>query len=230
MNRIGTYLKSITRTTRTVFIGLAVIFVSAGVAQAATTISTNISTAGTLGVTGLSSLGHASSTMLSANTAYFGATATSTFSAAGALTLKGNLTLQNSEVISNSTDGTVSIAAAGNTVKILGTASTSSLKVGDEPAAPTINGMVMGYCSFANVTLAASSTNGFATCTTVPTGALLANDRVFVQATSSFDRAFVITAASTTGVSTIQLRILNTGLGAADGTLGGTSINFWAIR
>jgi hypothetical protein len=56
-----------------------------------------------------------------------------------------------------------------------------------------------GYCSFTDVTLAASSTAGFTECTTVPAGALVAGDRVFVQATSSFDAPFIITAASTTG-------------------------------
>ena len=139
-----------------------------------------------------------------------------------------SLTLLNGETITNATDGVVQVTAT--TLKLIGTASTSALKVGDEPAAPTIEGMVFGYCSFGNVNITASTTEGFADCTTVPTGALLANDRVFVQATSSFQSMYVITAASTTGVSTIQLRILNTGLGVADGTLEGTSINFWAVR
>src|SRR3989338_9199413 len=139
-----------------------------------------------------------------------------------------SITLLNGETITNATDGTIQITAT--TLKLIGTASTSAIKVGDEPAAPTIEGMVFGYCSFGNVTLAASTTEGFADCTTVPVGALLANDRVFVQATSSFESMYVITAASTTGVSTIQLRILNTGLGVADGELTGTSVNFWAVR
>lgn len=312
MSTIKTYIAGLGRTVRTVLLALAVIFVGAGLSQAATTISTNISTDGTLGVTGLSSLGQASSTMLSANRAYFGSTATSTFStagvltliaalaqgsggtatttsfyggilysdgsayrqasstallqweptaqlfttnnasttnlsvltkasfgstatssfnAAGALTLKGDLTLQNDEVISNSTNGVVSIGGASDVVKILGTASTSALKVGDEPAAPTINGMVFGYCSFANVTSFTASTTKYVDCTTTPTDALLATDRVFVQATSSFDSPFLIQAASSTGVSTINLRVLNTGFdGAEDTTLGGTSINFWAVR
>lgn len=230
MNLTKKFFMSLGRGTRVALLSLAVVFVSAGVAQAATTISTNISTAGTLGVTGLSSLGNASSTMLSVGSAYFGATATSTFSSAGALTLIADLTLQNGEVISNSTNGTVSIGGASDVVKVLGTASTSALKVGDEPAAPTMNGVVFGYCSFGDTVITASTTAGFANCTTVPAGALVAGDRVFVQATSSFDAPFIITAASTTGVSTIQLRIMNTGIGAADGTLDGTSINFWAVR
>ena len=103
MTSIKTYLNSLGRGVRTGILALAVIFVSAGLAQAATTISTNVSTDGTLGVTGaatlsstlavtgLSSLAFASSTLFSANSAYFGASATSTFSSAGALTLVGAL-------------------------------------------------------------------------------------------------------------------------------------------
>ena len=113
---------------------------------------------------------------------------------------------------------------------VSGLASTSAIKVGDETAAPTINGLVHGYCTFTDVTLAASSTAGFTNCTSSVTGALVVGDLVFVQATSSFEGQYIITAASTTGVSTIQLRILNTGLGTADGTLSGTSVNFWVVR
>src|SRR3989338_8698823 len=194
----------------------------------------------TLNVTGLTTLANASTTNISASNAlWIGGNATTT--SAGAITANGlatflggatttTLTLLNGEIISNATNGVVAIGGASDTLKILGTASTSALIVGDEPAAPTINGMVFGYCSFGDVNITASTTEGFASCTTVPAGALLANDRVFVQATSSFQSMYVITAASTTGVSTIQLRILNTGLGGADGTLEGTSINFWAVR
>jgi len=147
----------------------------------------------------------------------------------GGIASTTSITLLNGETITNSTDGTITLTAA--TTTLVGTASTSAIKVGDEPATPIINGMVFGYCSFGDVTLVASSTDGFANCTTTPAGALVAGDRVFVQATSSFEKMYVINAASTTGVSTIQLRIINTGLGTVDdGTLGGTSINFWAVR
>ncbi|TSC87082.1 MAG: hypothetical protein G01um10148_187 [Parcubacteria group bacterium Gr01-1014_8] len=209
-----------------------------GTATTTITSAGNVSVAGTLTVTGagthtgLASFVQASSTRFSVfDTAYFGGSATSTFSSTGALTLITDLTLQNGEVISNSTNGTVSIGGASDILKILGTASTSALKVGDEPAAPTINGMVIGYCSFSDVASFTASTTKYFDCTTTPAGALISGDRVFVQATSSFDSPFIIQAASTTGVSTINLRVLNTGMdGAADTTLGGTSINFWAVR
>src|SRR3989344_3572060 len=105
---------------------VGVFFVVGGV-SAATTISTNVSTGGTLSVTGastltgLTSMIQASSTRFSVHdTAYFGGTATSTFNSAGALTLKGTLTLQNDEVITNAVNGEVSIGGASDTLKILG--------------------------------------------------------------------------------------------------------------
>lgn len=76
---------------------LSVVFSFSFVAIAvngATTISTNISTTGTLSVTGLTSMIQASSTRMSVfDTAYFGGSATSTFDSAGNLTLIGDTTL-----------------------------------------------------------------------------------------------------------------------------------------
>ena len=101
MNRITSFLNSLGRSTRVLVLALAVTVAGAGIAQAtSTTIDTNVSTtnlvaSGTLGVTGLSSLGKATSTMLSAHSAYFGGIgsgATSTFSTSGALALGGALT------------------------------------------------------------------------------------------------------------------------------------------
>ena len=190
------------------------VFAVVGLVQAATTISTNISTDCN------TTLGDAVADSVTAN-AYFTQLRIGTGSTFGHIGTVGADEL--------GVEGDIEI---DGTAYFDGLASTSALKVGDEPAAPTINGLVFGYCSFSDVTLAASSTAGFASCTvdSSVTGALVAGDRVFVQATSSFEAPFIITAASTTGVSTIQLRILNTGLGSADGTLGGTSINFWAVR
>lgn len=86
MNRFKTFLNSLGKGARVLVLSLAVVFVGAGIAQAtATTIGASIATTGTLAVTGLSSLSFASSTLLSANVAYFGQTATSTISAAGAI-------------------------------------------------------------------------------------------------------------------------------------------------
>lgn len=209
------------------------------------TLTGAVTMSSTLNVTGLTTLANATTTNVSiSNALWVGGNATttsagaistqSTLNVTGLATFLGgatttSLTLLNGETITNATNGTVTIGA--DNLVLVGTASTSAIKVGDEPAAPTINGMVFGYCSFTDVTSFTASTTKYADCTTTPAGALVAGDRVFVQATSSFDSMFVINAASTTGVSTINLRILNTGLdGAADATLGGTSINFWAVR
>lgn len=83
----------------------SVLFV-VGLAQAATTIGSNISTGGTLSVTSLSTFGNASSTAFSVfNNAYFGATATSSFSSTGALTLMNALTY-GGVTLSNAVTGT----------------------------------------------------------------------------------------------------------------------------
>jgi hypothetical protein len=83
----------------------SILFVVA-VVQAATTIGTNISTDGTVSVTGLSTFGNASSTQFSVfNNAYFGATATSSFSSTGALTLVNALTY-GGITLSNAVTGT----------------------------------------------------------------------------------------------------------------------------
>lgn len=84
MNKL---LAGLGQTGRVIVVSTFVLFVAAGIAQAATTISTNISTAGTLSVTDQTTLGNATSTIFSAYSAYFGGSATSTFSTAGALTL-----------------------------------------------------------------------------------------------------------------------------------------------
>ncbi len=65
MNSIKTYVNSLGRGLRTTLLALAVVFVSAGIAQAATTLSTNILTNGTLGVTGVSTFGGTASTTIS---------------------------------------------------------------------------------------------------------------------------------------------------------------------
>lgn len=222
MNRIKMYLSSLGRGTRVLVLSLAVVFGSAAVVQAATTIGTNVTTAGSISTTG-----------------------SGTMSIAGLATLLGGatttqITLLSGDTIKNATASTTVISGnlTTSTTTITGLVATGNATLASTTIALSKTGQLgtqmtqatFGYCSFTDVTLAASSTAGFTECTTVPAGVLVAGDRVFVQATSSFESQYVITAASTTGVSTIQLRILNTGLGTADGTLSGTSVNFWAVR
>lgn len=208
---------------------------------ATTTINSagNVSVAGTLSVTGasthtgLTSMIQASSTRFSVfDTAYFGGTATSTFSSTGALTLKADLTLQNDETISNSTDGTITLAATN--LVFVGTASTSAIKVGDEANVSTINGLVFGYCVTGSITIPAtnaSSTQTYTNCT--PSGGtsiINSGDRVFVQATSSLPYHVVIQSASSTasgGLINIGLTNFSTSTSPAAAIY---SFNFWAVR
>ena len=167
---------------------VAGVFLVGMVAQAATTITTNIQTDGTLSVTGLSSFTNASSTLLSTSGNFMvNGFATTTAS-------NGNF----------ATAGTVSVGATAN----------------------AITDMSVGFCTIPTTTVTASSTN-YADCTTNVT--ISTSDRVFVQATGSLPVNFVIEAASTTAATTINVRILNTGMIA--GTLTGiNSFNFWAAR
>lgn len=189
--------------------------------NATTTAAGAIATQSTLTVAGLSSLGQASTTVFSAHTAYFGATATSSFTSAGVLTL------QNEETISNSTNGTITLGATN--MVLVGTASTSAIKVGDEADVSTINGLIFGYCTAASVTVSATS-SAMLSCTGA-TG-VAATDRVFVQATSSLPDTFVIQAASSSAADTIQIRVFNmaTSTPSASAATGINSFNFWAVR
>ena len=151
------------------------VFALVGVVQASTTISTNISTGGTLSVTGASTL-------------------TGAVSAASTLAVTGVSTLT----------GGVAVGATANTV----------------------TDMSIGYCTIPATTVTASST-AYADCTTSVT--ISASDRVVVQATSSLPANFLIQAASTTGATTINVRIFNSGTIAGTAT-GINSFNFWAAR
>ena len=89
MNSIKTYLEGLGRTTRVLVLALAVVVVGAGIAQAATTISTNISTEGTLSVTDLATfLGGATTTQLT-----LGMSDTIKNTSASSTALSGSLTV-----------------------------------------------------------------------------------------------------------------------------------------
>jgi|SRR3989344_5172630 len=129
MNSIKTYLNSLGRGVRTVVLALAVIFVSAGIAQAATTISTNILTNGTLGVTGVSTFGGTASTTISV------AGVLTTPSSAVALFLGGasttQFTLLSGDTIKNaSASSTVISGALQTTGGFTGTTGTFSSTLG----------------------------------------------------------------------------------------------------
>lgn len=138
-------LSGIGQTGRVIVFSVFALFAAAGLAQAATTISTNVSTDGTLSVTGastltgLTSMIQASSTRLSVHdTAYFGGTATSTFSSAGALTLVGALSGTSGSF--STTLGVTGAATLSSTLAVTGattlsastTVGTATLFAGDD--------------------------------------------------------------------------------------------------
>ena len=220
MKSAFTFIRSNNWLAMTIAVVAGVLFVVGGV-QAATTISTNISTGGTLDVTGLTTMIQASSTRFSVHdTAYFGGTATSSFTAAGVLTL------QNGETISNATNNTIAITATN--VTFSGLASSTTLKVGDD-AVSTISGLVFGYCTAPSLNVAATSS---ATLICASATGVTTSYRVFVQATSSLPANFVVQAASSSAADTIQIRVFNMATStpsyAAD--TGINSFNFWAVR
>ena len=188
---------------------------------AATTISTNIQTDGTLSVTG-------STTVASQFNAVGGATL-------GTLTLGGALTY-GGVALSNAVTGTgnmvlsVSPTFTGTAIlsgaTLSGLASTTQLKVGSDQVS-TISGMIFGTCTIPSTNTTASSTVQV-TCASA-TG-VTTSYKVFVQATSSLPSMYVIQSA-TSSTGAIEVRILNTGLGTT--TAGGmdpTTLNFWAVR
>jgi hypothetical protein len=169
-----------------------------GVVYAVTSIGSNITTDGDLTVDGDATL--------------------------GTLTVDGDVTLENGETISNSTNGAITLGA--DNLVLVGTASTSALKVGDEVVS-TINGLIFGFCTIADTNVTASS-SAYAACAGA-TG-VLNGDRVFVQATSSLNSDFYVTSASSTATAgTIGLRIHNSGNTGQSAT-GVNSLNFWAVR
>ena len=201
MNRIKTYLGS--SGSRAAMLALAVIFASAGIAQAATTISTYITTGGALTVAGQSSLAQATTTMLTVypGPSYFGGSgvATTTIDASGNVSAVGTLGVTGLSTLT----GGAKIGASGSTV----------------------NQIVKGTCNLYSgtniTTIAASSTvnldcQGGVSSPTVLSG-VVSGDVVFIQAPATMPSTFlglrVVGATASTTSGYIQVALLN-GTGA----------------
>lgn len=258
MIRIKAYLESLGRTARTVIIALAVVFVSAGIAQAATTISTNILTNGTLGATGVSTFGGTASTTISvagvlttpasAVALFLGGASTTQFTLLSGDTIKnasasstvisgvvqatgGVLAQASSTVVGNfTTTGNVAVTGTLDVTGATTLASTTAtgFKVGQ--TGTRLTRATAGYCVTDAAAITASTTT-MLTCTpSGGTGILTASDRVFVTATSSLPGRIHLSAASSTAAGTIQVNAFNTGIDA--GTVGSAAyaFNFWAFQ
>lgn len=129
MTRMQKFLAGLGQTGRTIVVSVFALFLAAGVAQAATTISTNILTNGTLGVTGVSTFGGTASTTISV------AGVLTTPSSAVALFLGGasttQFTLLSGDTIKNaSASSTVISGALQTTGGFTGTSGTFSTTLG----------------------------------------------------------------------------------------------------
>lgn len=157
----------------------------------ATTLSSTLGVTGASTFTGLASFGQASSTRFSVfDTAYFGGTATSTFTSAGVLSL------QNSETISNATDGTIDITAATTTLSGRGIFTTGYLA----QASSTVVG---------NLTVTGTLSPTQTAATTFQVGGGYGDTGATIAATGNID---------TNGVLSLTGGTINLGTGSATST------------
>ena len=175
---------------------------------------------GTLTVVGKTTMGNASSTLLSNSGVSWlnGATTVGGALTYGGVTLTNAVTGTGSMVLSASPTFTGTVVTAA--------ASSSSLKVGTGTES-TLNSLIFGFCT-ANVSVTASST-AFADCTGA--GQVTTGDYVFVMATSSLPTRIILQAASSTATAgTIQLQLFNTGINGGDSGALVASFNYLAIH
>lgn len=164
----------------------------------------------------VNNLGQASSTMFTTTGDLFVNGFATTTAANGNIATKGTLNVTGLSTLGMAT-------STGETIN--GLASTTQLVVGGNGT--TVSGLIMGYCTIPTVTIQASSTD-YADCSGA-TG-IRSGDRVIVQATSSLPSSFVITAASSTGVGLINVRIRNHGDSTGTVATGVNSFNFIGTR
>jgi hypothetical protein len=175
------------------------VFSVMSVVQAATTISTNIVTEGTLQVDGSSTLGDAVSDSVTAN-AYFTQLRIGTGSTFGHISTVGADEL--------GVEGDVEV---DGTAYFDGLASTTQLSVGTTAYVSTISGISFGTCAVDLPSITASTT-AVADCSA--TGVAGTSDRIFVTPASSTNN-IIFTSASATGAGTIQVAAFNAGWAGA---------------
>ena len=177
--------------------------------SAATTISTNITTAGTFNADDAATLG---STL-----AVTGSSTVQALNVGGEALLNSTL-----NVVGSSTVQALNIGGAG----MLSSTTATALKVGQTGTRHT--GILSGYCTIATPAGHTATTTQQFTCASA-TG-VTTSYKVFVQATSSLPSMYVIQSA-TSSTNAIEVRIFNTGLGTttAGGLEGPTSLNYWAV-
>ena len=175
MNDIKTYIQNLGRGARTAIFALAVVFISAGVAQAATTISTNIFTGGTLGALGVST---------------FGATASTTISTAGVLTAPSAIINGTLASLGVSTFG----STASTTISVAGVLTTPSSAVA----------LFLGGASTTQLTLLSGDTiKNTVASTTVISGNLTTSTTTITGLTATGNTTLASTTATTMKVGQV---------------------------
>ncbi len=206
---------------------VAAMIVTVGVVSAATTISTNISTGGTLSVTGLStlvagSINQASSTVVGAWTV---TGATSLANASTTQITNSGISWLNGDIMVNGFATTTAATGAFAIQGALTTVGANTLGSGST----AINNVLYGFCTLPAVTIVATSTNG-ARCTGA-TGITTSYTRVFVQATSTLPAGVFVTMASSTATGMIDVMLFNAGgIGNATIATSTVSLSFWAVK
>lgn len=163
----------------------------------------------TLGVTGLSTFGSASTTAVSClGSCTFGSTATSTIDSAGNASIAGTLGVTGATTLASTT-------ATGFKVGQVGTRMTR---------------VVSGYCVTDSLAINASTTTMFTCTPSGGTSVIASADRVLVMATSSLPGRVYVQAASSTAAGTIQVNVFNTGIDAGQVGAAVYALNFWAFQ
>lgn len=207
MNKMQKVLRGNPYVSAALSVAASVLAVS-GIVYAATTIGNNVSIDGTLTQTGA-------------------ATFSAAVTVSGAGTFNGSNVFGDAGTDTNLFTGTLQASTTAlftSGLTSYGTASTSGLIVNGPT---TLSGIVAGFCNIPATTVTASSTD-YATCSGA-TGVEVGY-RVFVMATSSMPEGLFITAATSSGASTIGVRIMNTAPTGVDTSTGNISFNFWAFR
>jgi hypothetical protein len=184
-------------------VALSFVFVAVA-AYASTTISTDISTGGTLTVNGATSLNGGSTfgdaaTDVNLFTGTLQASTTALFTSG--LTSYGTITLQNADTITNSSVGAIGLS--GTTTMAAGA------KIGSSGTA--LNIVLTGTCT---VDFGVSITAGLATTTNCTATGVLIGDKVFMTPTGLENR-IAFNSASSTINDKIQVQVFNTSTSTA---------------
>lgn len=205
MNRIKKYISGLGRTTRVLVLAIAVVIAGAGITQAATTISTNILTNGTLGATGVSTFGGTASTTISvAGVLTTPASATALFLGGASTT---QLTLLSGDTIKNTTASTTVLSGSltSGLLTVSG-ATTLSSTVG-------VTGLAtfLGGASTTQFTLLSGDTIKNASASSTVISGALQTTGGFTGTTGTFSSTLGITGLATFlgGASTTQFTLLS---------------------